>query len=171
MPELIIYAKGVSATNPDGILFYVRDPDIDLTSERIRINFSRNVLDSQLFLCAQGLELQAQGCRIVVRFDEVERVFDYSHASIQEGILNLGSPADVEAFCDCIRDYQESEAYASQSSEGTAETEPSSPVSFFNAASLLYQRAAGVVRVGIQPLETDEEANPVESLARANAGI
>ena len=84
MPNLIIFAKGVSSANPNGNLFYVRNPDIDLTGDQIEIVSNPWVLDSQLFLRAQQLELQAQGCRIVVRFDEMERVFDYPHAFIKD---------------------------------------------------------------------------------------
>ena len=170
MPELIIYAKGVSDTNPDGILFFARNPVIGLTGDQIEIVSNPWVLDSQLFLRAQQLELQAQGCRVVVLFDETQRVFDYPHAFIKDESLYLGDPADVEAFCGCIRDFQESEAYASQSSDGTAETEPSSPVSFLNAAGLSNQRL-GAARAGSQPSETDEHGNPIESLTRVNAGI
>jgi hypothetical protein len=174
MPLQII-AKGVSLTNPQGIIFYASVFELDLDQSPITIDRNSEIIDRNLLSAASRIPLPTSGVLVDICFKGESRYFRLPLACItDDGGLCLGDLTNQQDFLDYLREVLELESQE-DSDDGytTEDTEPSSPVSTLAAASLFAQGRQGsiVPPQSSLPPQQDEDRHFVVPLRRSNAGI
>lgn len=167
MPTIIVIAKGVSATHPNGKLFYTRNPEIDFSSNPVELEANPEILDAYLEGRASSIALPSQGCRVGIDVGEEVRYFDLLSASIEGHCLKLGDVAGLSEFREYFSALLVDQEQEAEDSDDTATTEPSSPNSILYASGLFARRQA----FPILPLAVDEDGQAVPPLVRSNAGL